>query len=298
MSVQIERDKLNAVNGLSDAEIGGFFGEWTNKVDALRDAYAAALPFEHVVVDDFLNTGLAQRLSTMYPPNLADWHHYNNPVEVKYAYDNLARLDPELERVFYLLSSDYITGKMRKMSNVALEIDPYLHGAGLHMHPRYGRLGLHLDYEKHPYTGKQRRLNVILYLSKEWNDAWKGQSELWNADVSKRVAESRVRFNTAIIFKTNEISWHGVPEKIMCPETVFRKSLAYYYVSDLTPDDSSGDGKVGNDGTGFRTKAAFVCRPGDPNKDRLQGLLDIRPHRRIRPEDVEAAWPGWDKATD
>ena len=47
------------------------------------------------------------------------------------------------------------------------------------------------------------------------------------------VVKTYPKFNSAIIFKTDEITWHGLPEKIMCPEGVFRKSLAYYYISPL-----------------------------------------------------------------
>jgi len=92
-------------------------------------------------------------------------------------------------------------------------------------------LMMHLDYEKHPYTDRQRRLNIILYLSKDWSPEWNGATELWNKDMSKKVVQSDVVFNRAIIFQTNEESWHGLPEKIMCPKRILRKSLGFYYVS-------------------------------------------------------------------
>ena len=67
-----------------------------------------------------------------------------------------------------------------------LEVDPYLHGAALHCHPRLGRLNLHLDYEKHSRLyNKERRLNIILYLNKDWKEEWNGDTQLWNKDVSK-----------------------------------------------------------------------------------------------------------------
>jgi hypothetical protein len=68
-----------------------------------------------------------------------------------------------------------------------------------------------------------------------------GANELWDKDVTKCVAKTEIKFNRAIIFKTNDISWHGLPEKIMCPENVFRKSLAYYYVSPLNAEKSEKD---------------------------------------------------------
>ena len=36
-------------------------------------------------------------------------------------------------------------------------------------------------------------------------------------------------FNEALIFRTDEISYHGFPDPLRCPETESRKSLALYY---------------------------------------------------------------------
>ena len=49
----------------------------------------------------------------------------------------------------------------------------------------------------------------------------------------KCMVKTYPKFNSAIIFKTDEITWRGLPEKIMCPKNVFRKSFAYYYISPL-----------------------------------------------------------------
>jgi len=184
--------------------------------------------------------------------------------------------------------------KLTKIPN--LECDEYLHGAGLHAHPRHGRLNMHLDYEKHLISGKYRRLNVILYMSKDWNnDEWNGQTELWDNDMQECVVKSPVIFNTAIIFKTNEISWHGVPEIIKCPENTYRKSIAYYYLSELIDTKNNTYEKLGNDGSGYRTKATFVKRPNDIYDERMEKLYKIRPFRRIEKEDMEEIWPEWDE---
>src|SRR5690606_13600520 len=138
---------------------------------------------------------------------------------------------------------------------------------GLHLHPNNGRLGLHLDYEIHPFTNKERKLNIILYLSKDWKTEYNGHTELWSNEPFECVKKCSISFNRACIFKTNDISWHGLPEKIKCPEHMLRKSLAYYYVSE--PTSNASDDKIGNDGSGFRKKATFVPRPNDINKDKL-----------------------------
>lgn len=168
-----------------------------------------------------------------------------------------------------------------------LEYDDYLHGADIQMYPRDGRLNLHLDYEKHPISNKQRRINIILYLTKNLN----GHTEIWNDNLTKPIVRSPVRFNTAIIFQTNEISWHGVHDKITCPPNIFRISLAYYYVSPLETDASKD--KFGANEHGYRIKASFMKKPSDPYCEKMDKIYKIRMNRRIEKKDIQNIWPEW-----
>ena len=265
-----------------------FFGDWINHVEDLQEKFLNSEPFEHIIIPNFLNEEYAELLHDSFPEDIENgkWHKYYNPIEVKYAFDNIEKLPSCLKDIFYLLSTKEITEKFSKLSGIeGLEYDPYLHGAGLHIHPRNGRLHVHLDYEKHPHLNKERRLNMIFYLNKDWDPEWNGETQLWDKNMEKCVVKSEVKFNTAIIFKTNEISWHGLPEKIKCPENIFRKTIAYYYVSPL--QSQAKQEKVGNDGTGYRTKASFTKRPQDEYCEEIDKLYKIRPHRLIEKKDIE-----------
>ena len=77
----------------------------------------------------------------------------------------------------------------------------------------------------------------------------------------------------------------------MCPEGIFRKSVAYYYISPLITNKNSD--KFGNNGSGYRTKASFIKRPNDPNYPQMEKLYKIRPNRRIEDEDMKEIWPEW-----
>ena len=47
-------------------------------------------------------------------------------------------------------------------------------------------------------------------------------------------------FNRALLFETNEISYHGHPIPLKCPPAITRKSLAiYYYTKDRSDQYSS-----------------------------------------------------------
>ncbi len=214
-----------------------------------------------------------------------------NPIEVKYANDQLDKYPESIRQLFLAYANPQFIDIMRRLTGIPdLEYDEFMHGAGLHIHPRGGRLGIHLDYERHPITGKQRRINIILYMNRDWKEEWYGHSELWSEDVSECVVRSPPVFNHALIFQTNDISWHGLPEPIRCPSDQFRKSIAYYYVSPFSDEDNGSKDK---DKKEPRLKASFVPRPGDLVNEGLAELYRIRPQRRITKDDLARHYPEW-----
>ena len=277
--------KKNLINKLNF----NIFGSWINNPEELTNKFNNAKPFEHIIINNFLKKEIAEKISNEYPENLDDYHHYNNPLEIKYAYDNIDNMSDSIKNVFYALCTNKIIDALKLVTNNnKLEYDPTCHGGGLHIHPNNGRLHMHLDYEKHPtLKNKQRYLNIILYLTKDWKDYWGGQTELWNDDMTECKVKSSIIFNTALIFKTTEKSWHGLPEPIKCPEDKFRKTLAFYYLVPLESKSVvSQNNKKGAGEDGHRTKAVFTKRPQDPYDPLIEKLYKIRPHRRITPEDL------------
>lgn len=285
--IKIDSLYLEQINSL-DKIVLSYFGNWISNTDSLCDLFLNAKPFKHIVIDNFLNEEYANELYDSFPEIFDDWHKYENPIEVKYSYDNIEKLNICLKNYFYYLSSVNMIDIFRKLTNIPdLTYDEYLHGAGLHCHPRNGRLNIHLDYEKHPFTGKERRLNIILFLTKNWKQEWNGQNELWNNHATECVTKTDIKFNRAIIFKTNDISWHGLPKKIACPENYYRKSLAFYYVSPLQTIKNEHE---------YRKKAKYIVTDDKTsNKEQLKELCKIRSNRRLTSDDVNLYFPGWSK---
>lgn len=281
-TIKINNDYLNQINETSCLK---YFGDWVYNIDELKESFKNGKPFENIVIDNFLNEEYAEILHNKFGENFENWYKYINPIEVKYAYDNIEILPTELKNYFYYLSSREITSIVSQISGIPnLEYDEYLHGAGLHAHPKYGRLSLHLDYEMHPCTRKERRLNIIYFLNKEWGAGWNGANELWNNDVSECTKKTDIKFNRAIIFKTNDISFHGVPDIIRCPEHVYRKSLAYYYVSPLNMMKAESE---------YRQKAKYIKKASEPYCEKNAKLYKIRENRRLTENDVIEIMPEW-----
>ena len=272
-------------------EINKRFGSWINSIEELKKKFYESNPTKHIIIENFLNIDFARKCAENFSID-STWFKYNNPIEVKYAKNDLQTFSEHQKELFYLLNSNYITHLFREITGMDLEIDPYLHGAGLHAHPRYGRLGIHLDYERHVYLkDKQRQLNIILYLSENWKPEWNGDTQLWSDNCAKCEISSPVVFNSALVFQTSENSWHGLPERIMCPEGVYRKSVAYYYLSPLTSKNDAS--KFGAQEDGYRYKASFIKRPNDPDLPQMNELYKIRSTRRIENEDMSRIWPEW-----
>ena len=278
---------------LNDADIlnsdTNIFGSWTNS-----ELKLSSDPFRHVTIYNFLNDASYEEIQKNIPYEPSDdFYCYDNPLEVKYAFDKLSEMGEPLKNMFNALSHPKIVEYFSKLFGIEnLQYDPHLHGGGIHMHPRHGRLNMHLDYEKHPLLDNmQRRLNIIFYVNTNWNKSWNGATELWDKDMKECKINSYPEKNKAIVFETNEISWHGLPKIINCPEGTYRKTIAYYYISPL--NIAASNNKVGSNSDGYRTKATFVKRPNDPCDGRMEKLYNIRPHRRITKEDMEEIFPEW-----
>ena len=84
----------------------------------------------------------------------------------------------------------------------------------------------------------QRKLNIIIYLSEQLNpDHHQGHLGLWSHDVKTNQPRELIKevspiFNRAIIFDTTQDSWHGMSQKLMVPDGIYRKSLAIYYLTE------------------------------------------------------------------
>jgi Rps23 Pro-64 3,4-dihydroxylase Tpa1-like proline 4-hydroxylase len=256
-------------------------GPWQHELERTQMEFLTGDPFPNVVIDNFLRPDIAAELAE-FPPLDATWYRYYNPIEHKYALNKFDE-GSAAARVFDLMQSQEFVDLVRRATGIpTLEADPHLHGAGLHYHPRGGKLDMHLDYSMHPISKKERRVNLILYLNSEWDAGWGGDLQLWDAEFTGCKKMVPPVFNRAIIFKTNDISYHGLPAPIMCPASTGRKSLAIYYVSDAQP------------GANDRPKAKFRALPHQPVDARLQALYDIRATRTLTPADLEAHYPSWE----
>ena len=148
-------------------------------------------------------------------------------------------------------------------------VDQGLHGGGWHMHGTGGNLNIHKDYSIHPKLGLQRKLNLIVYISKDWNPDWGGALEFWSHDHGNnkplRLEKSiECVYNRAVLFDTTQNSWHGLPNPLTCPNDKYRKSLAMYYLTDI------------DNGIEDRSRALFAPTKEQENDPDILQLIEER----------------------
>ena len=205
---------------------------WEGRLPNLMGRYRQATPFPHTVLDEFLDKASANQAQLAFPRvQDADWIHYVHVNEKKHGLNKMDRLPPYLGTVIQKLNSDRFVRFLEKLTGIqGLHADEMLEGGGLHQSQRGGFLNIHADFTVHPHKRNwKRRVNVLVYLNKDWKAEWGGDLELWERDMSACGQKIAPLFNRCVVFNTDEDSYHGLPEPIMCPDDETRKSIALYY---------------------------------------------------------------------
>jgi hypothetical protein len=208
----------------------------------MNDIVMEVEPFKYFIVDNFLPLNTAKKLSIEFPDfDSSIWYDYDNPLEVKKTINNWFHFPPLTYKLFNDLNGIEFTDSLKDFMDLeSLYCDMGLYGGGWHIHGRGGKLNVHLDYAVHPKLNLERKLNLILYLTPDWDPKWGGNLEFWSHDEKLNKPKEKIKtidcvFNRAVIFDTSQNSWHGFNEPINCPEGVYRKSVATYYHTDLSP---------------------------------------------------------------
>ena len=207
-----------------------------------KKVYAQAEPFPHIYFDDFFSSNVLERVLKEFPgKNDIDWVKYYDGYQKKLANENEKNIGLFSRHVLYSLNSSLFLKFLEELTGIECLIsDPSFRGGGLHNIFRGGMLGVHADFNKHEQYGFDRRLNLLLYLNKDWREEYGGHIELWNKDMNQCVSSYLPKFNRVVIFTTTQTSFHGHPEPLACPENMSRKSLAlYYYTNDQLGKDQS-----------------------------------------------------------
>jgi Rps23 Pro-64 3,4-dihydroxylase Tpa1-like proline 4-hydroxylase len=225
------------------------------------ERYAHGRPFPHIYFDDFLPVEAAEAALRDFPePRQVKWSEFNNPNEKKLAFDAVEKLPVSVRDVLFFLNSRPMVEFLEILTGIKGVIpDPYFVGGGLHQIKPGGKLAVHADFNHHERLNLDRRLNVLIYMNKDWKEEYGGHFELWNKEMTRAEQKLLPVFNRCAIFTTTSVSYHGHPNPLTCPPDRTRKSIATYYYSNGRPQDEVRESH----------STLFVQRPNEVNERRM-----------------------------
>jgi len=218
------------------------FDSLKNRLESLKGAFNdPKKPFRYIMLEGFFKPEMVELIHDNYPALTdGDWGG------ITYLNQNnkFARSKFEKETIFDEIMAEMNSEEFRKwLENISgiegILGDDELLGAGLHQSVNGAFLNVHVDYNVHPTTKYHRRMNVLIYMNKEWKDEYEGHLELWDLTGGKMNMIEKIAptLNRCVIFETTEISFHGHPKPLNTPPGINRKSIAAYYYSVSRPEN-------------------------------------------------------------
>lgn len=219
--------------------------------EANAQKYQSAEPFSHMVIDEFISDTLSKALIDAFP-KIEDRINHNEASEAlddgtvtqfgKRWLSMEMRVELVFRKLYWELNSAPFLLFLQKLTGIEdLIPDPYFAGGGLHEIQSGGYLFVHADYNKHPELNLDRRINLLLYLNKDWQESYGGSLELWDKDMSECKKKILPIENRCVVFSTTSDSFHGHPEPLTCPEGISRRSIALYYYTSGRPAEEGSE---------------------------------------------------------
>lgn len=228
------------------------------QAERLKLDWATAFPFPHIVVDNLFPAEVLDGVIAEYPESEdVDWQRFDAPTELKLALADTTQMGATTRRLLHELNGQVFVEFLESVTGIeGLIPDPHLWGGGLHQIRRGGYLKIHADFNQHPHLKLDRRLNVLIYLNKDWPESYKGQIELWDETMTTCGKRILPLFNRMVVFATTDFTYHGHPDPLECPVNRARRSLALYYYSNGRPLEEITPGHT----------TLFKQRPGESYK--------------------------------
>lgn len=202
-------------------------------IEKLHRQFSTAIPCRHLVLDDFLDQEIADQLYENFPP-MESLNVKRKSLNENKAEDyHFERWHPAFSKLRESVNSDKFYQWMRQVTGIeGLVTTRDSLGSGVHQGADGSYVDVHVDVNMNPEAGLWRRVNLLIYLNKQWKDEYGGHLELWDKDMKEKHHHIAPNHNRAVIFYTDDNSPHGY-SKINVPEGETRKSFYTYFYTEI-----------------------------------------------------------------
>ncbi|MBB6127049.1 2OG-Fe(II) oxygenase [Mucilaginibacter lappiensis] len=136
--------------------------------------------------------------------------------EYKYIAAQMDKYDSILEEIIYAFQDERIVKLIGKICNIETPLpDSNLYAGGISMMGHENYLNPHLDNSHDKDRNLWRVLNLLYYVTPDWDEKNGGNLEIWPHGVKEEQITIHSKFNRLAIMATHQGSWHSVsPVKI------------------------------------------------------------------------------------
>jgi len=203
-------------------------------LDALKSAFADAardVGVRYVVIDDLLPVEVALAIAKAFPDG-DQMRLMDSFRERKFTSKAFDQFDPILGDVTFAFQDPRIVKIVEEITGIAEQVpDSLLYAGGLSAMAKGHFLGPHIDNSHDSSREYYRTLNLLYYVTPDWDEPNGGNLQLWNRDVSRNVTIHSC-FNRLVLMETTPSSWHSVNE---VRADGLRKCVSNYYFSRRSP---------------------------------------------------------------
>tara|TARA_B100000242_G_scaffold293040_1_gene269964 strand:- start:7272 stop:8108 length:837 start_codon:yes stop_codon:yes gene_type:complete len=208
------------------------------KVDSLKTNYQDSSKINYLIIDNLLPEDLASSLDKDFP-NKNHLKLRSETQERKYIASNWKSKSKLVEECLFSFQEERVLQKIAKICSIKdLTGDPELYAGGISFMNKDCFLNPHIDNSHDRLRKKYRRLNLLYYVTKDWDSKENGgELLLYPNGIKKDPIVIETKFNRLVIMRTDNKSLHAV-KKIKSINNG-RKCISNYYFSLSSPSGSN-----------------------------------------------------------
>lgn len=211
-----------------------------NKYNNLKNYssfFFKAKPYPYIILDNFLDETFFSNLHNNDLNINSKKNLFNTDFEKNKSTSKNLELSNNIQMILNELNTKKFLNNLYQLTNIKELFSTKKGNSALaNYHEMYesGFLGLHVDHSSEPETGLPHVLNIILYLSKNWDNNWGGATMFANKNGIKIKKIVDYVPNRAVIFLHSPFTFHGVTK---IKNNLNKRSSIYvdYYSKNINP---------------------------------------------------------------
>lgn len=211
------------------------FDRLVSEKESLRSAYQNSGSIGNFFLDDVLPNDLALQIYGVFP-NPEQMVLKKSLREDKYVAAQMNLYNPLLEEIIYAFQDERIVKVIGEICTIENPIpDENLYAGGISLMGNKQFLNPHLDNSHDKDRNLWRVLNLLYYVTPNWEEKNGGNLELWPNGLKEKQVSIHSKFNRLVVMETHNNSLHSVSSVVF---DGYRRCVSNYYFSNAPLQES------------------------------------------------------------